>query len=1776
MKSKHVLPLLLSFLAFCAFMPGAEDPVERLAAALQKWSDANPQEKVYLQTDKPYYAVGDTLWFKAYLTVGSRHQPSKLSGALYVELINERDSLVSSLKLPVTGGMAMGDFTIDDGYTSGNYRLRAYTQWMRNAGEDYFFDRHLLIGDPLDLQSGAAEKTNRQESTERNAAQRKTAVPDSLSGADIQFFPEGGTLVNNVATRIGFKAVATTGRGVAVKGTVLDDNGTELGKFESQYAGMGVFSIRPEPGRRYSAKLSFGDGSSKTVALPVAQNQGYVLGVYQMRPDSLLVRINTDWAQQRTPQPLGIIAQSSGTVIYAAQLMVSKQINSFWLSKKDFPSGIAQFTLFSDGGEPIAERLTFIKNDDHMQLALTGGKTSYSSRDRVELTLQASDAAGNPVAGNFSVAIIDEDKVPSDENTETSIFSSLLLSSELKGYIETPNYYFNGNSTETDKALDNLMLTQGYRKFVWKDLQNITAAQAKPIYRAESLGTALSGRVLTLSGKPVVNGTVTLMSLSPGFMEQVKTDADGRFSYAPLVLGDSLKFALQGRTAKNGKKVEIILDEVSRQGISIHPHKPDYLKGTAYLNKTYLENSNKQDELRVRLGQQGRVNRLKEVRIRAARADRDQMSTQGVYQIPEGHADYSYKIPESEVCATLGICLQGRLGSVVFQPYPLTQPTVMNYPYYRNSPLQTFLNGRRIDALEAAEIYDQNSIEPKDIIRIDVLTNNQALMSIVNGPAVFIYTRKSRIPRYNPGTVNIKPKGFNNAREFYSPRYDRPNISQQLPDLRSTIYWNPKLKTYANGRTSFSYFNADGPGRYKVIVEGINAAGELGRAVYRYEVTGNHLSAQPQLPDPGTGTQAAVKAMQKLHQRMPAEKLYLHTDKPYYNIGDTIWFKAYLFDGSSLAASKKSGLLYVELNDDTAETVRRISIPVKEGIGYAQIALERSVFHEGGYTLRAYTNWMQNFGPGHFFTQRLYLGVPTSDTWLVKSRSEIIRNQVSDQLETELLLSRPDQTVAGLRDVSLTIMEGDRVLKQEKLQTSADGRLHISYPLKDKTDGRKLWLSLKSLHPSDNNQQLVIPLYPERIQKTDLQFLPEGGYLVAGLPSRVGFKAVSENGMGMAVSGKVYDSRKTAVASFRSLYKGAGSFDLTPLAGETYTARLDGSEDRDASFALPAVQNQGTVMKVTARPGAGALEVSISATEGILDAGGVWTLVGLSRGVVTYSAEVNPGNLIYQVPKHILPNGITEFTLLKDQVPLNRRMVFVDQQDQLQFSIVKNKPAYLKRDSVSLDLVVKDKYGEPIKGSFSLAVTDDSQVNPDSLDNYGILPRLLLSSDIKGTVETPGYYFNSKDTSRLTALDNLMLTQGWAGYDWKEAFQAPSPIKYDPERSLRIRGTVTNVVNKPVPGAQMLISSQKPVFINTTITDSAGRYVFENLPPVDSGSFFIQARTPKGRTMHFGAVTVEQFSPPRAPESLMNPISPWYVNTSLRQLNYVRNAKLREDEAALKLAGIPLKQVEIRDKKIIKNSENRNGPGRADMVFDEADIKKSTTTDLYQLLKQKLPGLKVVYDENMPTILWNGYHVVVGIDGGALPVSLNMPPGPDMLIDALRSFTVQNMKGMEVMYSRKYIRSKYTQVMPGGTDRYIPAYHPRDMDIYLESRAMGPNKKDRPFAFVEITTANGRGWFRSSRPDFATLRPLPVMQPAEFYSPKYTASNKDLAAPDYRATIYWKPDVVTDSAGRAKISFYTSDQQGNYTLNIQGADMDGRAGSLRDKIKVVPPSTSLR
>ncbi|MDT3402962.1 TonB-dependent receptor plug domain-containing protein [Mucilaginibacter terrae] len=901
---KPVAGLLLALTAVIAtaFIKLDDDPIQKLVAQLEKWTADQPYEKVYLQFDKPFYGVGDNIWFKAYITVGGKHQLSALSGALNVQLIDERDSVKQWIKLPVTSGIAWGDFALSDTLKEGTYRVRAYTNWMLNAGEDYFFEKRIAIGNAVTdnvftkasytysklnngqkvdavinfsdldntpfagnevsynvrlndkqilkskgttdakgnlnisfINATSAPLTSGNIATEIKLADKKTvtktiALKTTAGLADVQFFPEGGNLVNGIRSRVAFKAVGSDGLGVEVKGLVTDNANNQIAEITTRHLGMGSFAFTPEAGKTYKAQITYPDGSKNTVALPAAQNDGYVLTVNNTDANNISLRVTG--SSSMSGKGTFVIAQSGGVVCYAAKNANGSIAFGAQVPKNKFPSGIAQFTLFNADGQALNERIVFIRNDvDILKLNVSADKASSAPREKVKVGFNAKNSAGAPVIGVFSAAVIDETKVQSKEADEPSILSQILLSADIKGYIEQPNFYFTNPDDKTAADLDVLMLTQGYRRFEWKSM---FAGQFPPVKFQPEKTLQISGTLKTSGGKPVPNGKITLFTTAGGtFILDTVADAQGRFSFKNMVFKDSIKFVLQARTVKGGKNVEIALDKLPMPSMIKNKAVPDVQVNSSAALMSYLKNSKKQYDEEAKYGFGNHTIMLKEVTVTEKKKSQSLANSSNLNGAGNADQVITSEFFDKMGCATIDQCLQGRLLGVMFQngvPYSTRS---------MNTPMQVIVDGIYVEGDFLA------TIPPMNVASVEVLRSigNTAIYGSRGGGGVLIINTKrggeynynaSQI--YSPGIITYTPKGFYSARQFYAPKYDDPKINVAIADLRTTIHWQPNIVTNKDGNASFEYFNAGSQGTYRVIVEGINDEGYLGRQVYRYEV----------------------------------------------------------------------------------------------------------------------------------------------------------------------------------------------------------------------------------------------------------------------------------------------------------------------------------------------------------------------------------------------------------------------------------------------------------------------------------------------------------------------------------------------------------------------------------------------------------------------------------------------------------------------------------------------------------------------------------------------------------------------------------------------------------------------------------------------------------------------------------------------------------------------------------------------------------------------------
>jgi hypothetical protein len=906
---KIALTICLLMPVLAAFAQDDSIPLKSIIEKTAKFSANYPTEKVYLHFDKPYYAVGDTIWFKSYVTIYD-HQPSALSKIVYVDLINSRDSIVQSLRLPVVNGMANGNITLPQlTFQEGNYHVRAYTNWMRNFDADYFFTKNITIGNLGDVTNPVnthisftnSLKSNTESITARlifkdqdgvafankrvswkvqnddetidkgkGVTDDKGIIDISFSSdkpsvfgssdlitnlevnykktitntfslktasipVDVQFFPEGGDMLSNVLSKVAFKAISSTGLGVDVRGTITDNDNNVVTDFTSQHLGMGEFSMVPQPGKTYKATVTFPDGTKNSYDLPRVLDEGINLTVNNNNPDTLFLRISSNPAflQKFSNTKFYIIAQSGGVVYYAAQTALQSLVYTATILKNKFPTGILQISLLSSEADPLSERLVFIQHNDQLNVAVNTDRPAYTTRQRVRMNVSVKNNS-LPVSGNFSLSVIDESKVPFDDDNETTILSSLLLTSDLKGYIEKPNYYFNHPDATKQANLDILMMTQGYRRFAYYD---VVSDKNPTIYNLPEQGINISGTLRTNAGIPVNNGNLHLTIPDKIYATDVRSDPSGNFKFSNVVFQDSSQLIVTARNNYNGKNMMIILNTETAPGLIKNINSPNNVVNIDSTLAIYLQNSKKQYST---------SHILKEVVIKAEPkkpSHADYPALTGLDMQP----DHIINSNQFDGCNDLLMCLQTAAFGLTFdatqgeffilRDYNQGQKTKHVQVYYNGMPVETsFLSTVDPKTVESVEIFLTDGVSG-----INKMNDTKGVL-VVNGKKMpkgekisYNDLQKLLPQQYE---LTISPMGYAKTRDFYVPKYIVPkSYTYSPPDLRTTIYWNPKVITdKATGKATVDFYNADGKGNYRVELEGLDDDGNIAHYVYHYKV----------------------------------------------------------------------------------------------------------------------------------------------------------------------------------------------------------------------------------------------------------------------------------------------------------------------------------------------------------------------------------------------------------------------------------------------------------------------------------------------------------------------------------------------------------------------------------------------------------------------------------------------------------------------------------------------------------------------------------------------------------------------------------------------------------------------------------------------------------------------------------------------------------------------------------------------------------------------------
>lgn len=404
------------------------------------------EELTYLQTDKSIYETGEDLWFKSYVFDRSNLTLSGRSRTLFVEMLDDKDSIVWQEKYPIQSGISDGHVYLDKNLRPGDYRIHAYTKCSFTA--DTLRPYHPKL---IRIVKNITDKGHAKDSeTERKVF--------SLS-----FFPEGGSLIDGVAAKVAFKGTDKKGMPADVKGELRED-GKRIARLESLHDGMGMFMLLPHKGSRYTAVLD--DGTE--YGFPNVESSGLSLHLRKQTDEYMEFLLSQ--RKDAAPQRIHLEGKMRG-VKYCMAEGTLHEILKVRIPVRDFPlQGIAEFTLYNENGLPVAERLVYLNPKRKLNIEIRTDKERYTTREKGKVSVHVSDEQGNPVMAHLGLSIFDASYI--NEAVPENMLSYCMLSSEIRGNIHNPAYYFNDGNKDRLRSLDLLLLTQGWRRYVWENFDD--------------------------------------------------------------------------------------------------------------------------------------------------------------------------------------------------------------------------------------------------------------------------------------------------------------------------------------------------------------------------------------------------------------------------------------------------------------------------------------------------------------------------------------------------------------------------------------------------------------------------------------------------------------------------------------------------------------------------------------------------------------------------------------------------------------------------------------------------------------------------------------------------------------------------------------------------------------------------------------------------------------------------------------------------------------------------------------------------------------------------------------------------------------------------------------------------------------------------------------------------------------------------------------------------------------------------------------------------------
>lgn len=867
LQSKRSITVLLGVLLY--FSSLSAQTMQDTIIANFSLMERIPKEKLYLHLDKPFYGAGEKIWFKGYLVNATTHQDNSQSNFIITELINRSDSIVERKKIRRDSLGFHNAFTLPATLPAGDYYLRGYSNWMLNEDPDFFFSRNIKIGNSIDNTIVSSIEYQQEDDTHytakikftsnvqavfenttikylylengkiKNKGKKKTdengwisiSLPDLKSPAarrievefddpqyiykrtfhlpvftndfDVKFFPEGGALLSIPHQNVAFKAQGADGFSKEVEGFLFNSKGDTLTNFRSEHNGMGIFTMNPVNNETYYVTVRTNDSITKRFDLPAIEPKGISIAMSHYKQEiryEIQKTEATEW-----PQKLFLLAHTRGKLAILQPINPKRTFGK--MNDSLFTEGITHFMLIDEQGNALSERLIFVPDHKPNQWQITADQPTYGKREKVSLQIAAKDNEGNPVEGTFSVSITDRKSIQPDSLAD-NILSNLLLTSDLKGYVEDPAYYFLNQDARTLRSIDYLMMTHGWRRH---KMENVLRTPSLNFTNYIEKGQTISGRIMGFFGANVKKGPICVLAPKYNIIATTETDEKGQF-IVNTSFRDSTTFLVQARTKKGFAGVDILMDPPQ---YPVATHKAPYFNGATTFMEDYLMNT--RDQYYMEGGM--RVYNLKEVTVTAKR---ERPSSKSIYT---GGIN-TYTVEEDRL---------QRYGQTAFDAASrLPSVTITNGSeiHIRNNSEPAIIVIDDIVYEDASDIL--KDIQVSDMSSISLLRGADAVIlgPRASGGAVVITLKDPRNLPARPaqGIITYTPLGYSESVEFYHPTYDTPEKKNaQRSDFRSTVYWNPELRLDAEGKATIEYYTPDSTAPEDIIIEGVDKNGKVCR-----------------------------------------------------------------------------------------------------------------------------------------------------------------------------------------------------------------------------------------------------------------------------------------------------------------------------------------------------------------------------------------------------------------------------------------------------------------------------------------------------------------------------------------------------------------------------------------------------------------------------------------------------------------------------------------------------------------------------------------------------------------------------------------------------------------------------------------------------------------------------------------------------------------------------------------------------------------------------------